>query len=640
MRRSAALVIALTAAVVGASATPASAAAPAPAFQVLNPGQQPVLTERVPVNVVFLGYEPRQVDRSGFLSGLPRTYEPVDRYPNAYGRDAKLGIKYTYDYKLTYGDTAYENKFFRQLGKLAKPAPLTLYQEQYNAQQKNVLDIPSNHEIDGPSVEKWLAYNPPRGVDTRRNTVFFINWYGRSDFKFHVYTKTGEPDPDTGYDFGAERQSRKMIAWGGTTADDEETGLGSTRRVWFHDLSAGPEVWTENWNVDEPDLDGNGVEDYRMPAIWEYAANGYRAPSALTGDLSKITRYVALNLLMTTSPLYPVELPAGLPKSINVDSNTYEGWPGVDASREFITPRLLTEELAELRWRNRLDYDNQDFPLTGKARECLEAQYVTETTCYPEQGLPSDANLYLYNEENLARTKDDGDRVDYELPVFNYATGEDLPTPLGYAENNWADGTQTHVFAFVSPEIVELGYGLTTTLIHEVGHHVGMSHPHDGYDSETGVDYEPVDEFLFVNAGDEVNSMMSYIDVNWDFSQFDRDNSDRFLTAAYHEAANNLAADILAAPKARSAYAALREADALLKVSKAAFAAHEYRTAYRFAERAYDRLAGAADRIGVDAGAPARAMKAAADTARTNHEAGEPHEFIDTLAPDSPRAQP
>ena len=26
--------------------------------------------------------------------------------------------------------------------------------------------------------------------------------------------------------------------------------------------------------------------------------------------------------------------------------------------------------------------------------------------------------------------------------------------------------------------------------------------------------------------------MMSYIDLNWDFSQFDRDNSDRFLAAA------------------------------------------------------------------------------------------------------------
>ena len=38
------------------------------------------------------------------------------------------------------------------------------------------------------------------------------------------------------------------------------------------------------------------------------------------------------------------------------------------------------------------------------------------------------------------------------------------------------------MFNFVSPDIVEAGYGLTTTMIHEDGHHLGMSHPHDGYD--------------------------------------------------------------------------------------------------------------------------------------------------------------
>ena len=105
-----------------------------------------------------------------------------------------------------------------------------------------MLDVEANHFIDAPSVEKWLIDNAPAGVDTHRNTIFFINWWGRSDFKFHVYTKFGEPDPDTGYDFGVNRQTRKIIAWGGTTADDEETGLGARgeRRVWFHDLSAGP----------------------------------------------------------------------------------------------------------------------------------------------------------------------------------------------------------------------------------------------------------------------------------------------------------------------------------------------------------------------------------------------------------------
>jgi len=641
MRRRVALIAALITGVVGASAGAASAAPP-PSYTFLHPGGLPELTEKVPVNIVFLGYGPNRVGKAAFQAGLPTKYEPVVRSRLAYGHTTKLGITYTYDYKVSYGSRSYEDGFFKQLGRLAKPAPLTQYQKKYNAQAKNVKNITSNNAIDAPTVEKWLAYHPPAGVDTRRDTIFFINWYGRSDFKFHVYTKTGEPDPDTGYDFGRKRDSRKIIAWGGTTADDKQTGLGSTRRVWFHDLSAGPESWTSNYDVDHPDLNDDGDVDYRMPPIWEYTAHGFRAPTALTHDLSLITRYVALNLLMTTSPLYPVELPtAAPPKSINIDSNTYQGWPGVNVVAKYVKPTIVVQKLSALRWRNVLDFDNQDLPYDAKAKECYLG-WLHGTSCYPDKGLPPFTNLYLYNWANLKRTQDDAGRVDYELPIFNYAVGPGLSTRiLGFTPDNLVDGTQTGVFAFISPESVADGYGLTTTQIHETGHQLGLSHPHDGYDSQTGTDYSPADgRFFFANAGDEVNSMMSYIDLNWDFSQFDRDNSDRFLAAAYNEAANRLAAKVLASPAADRASDHLNAADRSLGSATKAFATHDYRAAYTFAEDAYQQVVAAAKDAGVDPAGVAAAMRAEADADRKTAEVHNPHEFIDTLAPGSPRSQP
>ncbi|MFC7533355.1 hypothetical protein [Actinoplanes sp. GCM10030250] len=633
MRWKSPFVVTLVAALMAASAGPAGAA-PASRLGYLDPGGQPRLVEKVPVNVVFVGYEPNQVAKSKFLSELAGSYEPVVRSRLWYGVTEKLGITYKYDYRLNYTNKSYEDKFFGQLSKLAKPAPLTTFQQAYNDQENNVLDIKDNNLIDAPSVEKWLAFHPPAGVDTRRNTVFFVNWFGRSDFKHHIYTKTGEPDPDTGYDFGVNRESRKIIAWGGTTADDEETGLGATRRVWFHDLSAGPESWTVNYDVDNPDVDGDGIPDYRMPPTWEYTAGGFRSPAALAGDLGKITRYVALNLLFTTSPLYPVELPSPEPpRTINLDDNTYEGWPGVDASEQYTTPSLLKAELSELRWRNRLSYDTQDLPYDARAEGCYVGLLADEP-CYPDLNFPAGANLFLYNRENIDRALDDQGKVDYEVPLFNYAVAEGVGTPgLGFADDDWETGTQSYVFSFISPEVVASGYGLTTTQIHEVGHHLGMSHPHDGYDSATGVDYGPGNEFFFVNAGDENNSMMSYIDVNWDFSQFDRDNSDRFLTAAYWEAANRLAATVPAG-KGRTG---LKTADALLALASKAFAAHEYRAAYALAEKAYYTVASIP---GVDVASVASALKAEANEARSSTKLHDPHEFIDTLAPDSPRSQP
>jgi hypothetical protein len=42
-----------------------------------------------------------------------------------------------------------------------------------------MLDVSDTHYIDAPTVERWLARHPPAGVDTRRDTVFFVNWYGQ-----------------------------------------------------------------------------------------------------------------------------------------------------------------------------------------------------------------------------------------------------------------------------------------------------------------------------------------------------------------------------------------------------------------------------------------------------------------------------
>ena len=645
-RRGSALACVALAVTVALLAVPGSASGGAPAerreprFRHLDPGGQPDLDERVPVNVVFVGHQPKDVKRAAFRAGLPRSAEPVVRSRLWYGEVEKLGIAYRYDYDLTFATRQYENRLFRYLSSIAKKKPTTVYQDEYNLQD-GTLDVTDNAWIDATKTERWLANHPPRGVNTRQNTVYLINWFGRRDFRFHVYTKTDEPEPDTRFNFGTERDSRKLTAWGGTTAADEESGLGRTRRVWFHDLSAGPEAFAGSYDITNADLDGDDVPDYRIPPAWEYAEDGYRSPDALTGDLLKVVRYVALDTLMTTSPLYPAELPTTEPPtSINLDSNTYEGWAGVDASSRYIKPRLLRAELSELLLnRKNLSYDNQDFPLTGRARTCYVG-WLTGDACDPASGLPADANLFVQNLEDLARTKDDGNRVDYELPLFNYAVSTDDPTPLGFADDNWSDGTASFVFSFINPFIVEAGYGLTTTQIHEVGHHIGLSHPHDGYDSENGVDFNPTGDFYFAWLGTSVNSMMSYIDLNWDFSQFDQDNMARFQAAAYIEAANRVAAEALAGPRPGRALDELRRADGLVGAAERAFAQHRYPQAWLLAGRAYALAVEGAEEAGVDVNQSVRRALRASRTSPVTLGDEVDDASVDTLEPGDPRLLP
>jgi hypothetical protein len=130
-------------------------------------------------------------------------------------------------------------------------------------------------------------------------------------------------------------------------------------------------------------------------------------------------------------------------------------------------------------------------------------------------------------------------RPDFKFHVY---TKTDEPEPdTGYNKDNTVNGEQQFVYAFDSPGARADGYGFTVTTIHEVGHYLGLSHPLDGYDYEADLNFDATGPFYFVSSANETNSVMSYIDLNWDFGQFDRDNMNRYLTAVYINYANRVA---------------------------------------------------------------------------------------------------
>lgn len=572
-------------------------------FSNLEPGGPAHLTERLPVQFVFVGYR-GLVEEQAFLRQLPRKSAPVVRSRLWYKQKEPVGLEYDFDYKVVFADRAYADAFFGALSSLAVPQqsidnrPRTLYQDLYNHQVANVLEVSQNSFIDAPSVERWLIEHPVPGVDLTRDTVVFVNWWGRSDFRFHTYTKFGEPDPDTGYDFGVNRQSRKLIAWGGTPPDDEETGTGGpAHRVWFHDLSAGPDSNGGGWNVDDPDLDGDEKPDRRHPPVWEYlAAGGYRDPADLTPDLGLVARYVAIDLLFAASPLYPPYLtPHRLPSSINLDVNTYrDRSPGLTGSYQ--QPELLLKELRKL-IRTPVTLDSQELPLQNDAEVCFH-QYRRPAPCYPDfSHYPAEANLFLYHAQHLDEVRDGGG--EYEVVLANYIT-QDRTEFLGQADDNYVDGTQSVVLNMLSPAAVANGFGLTATQIHEVGHHLGLSHPHDGYDPAEDITFRRAGKFFFVGVGDEVNSVMSYIALNWDFSVFDRDNMDRFQAAAHLRSTNAIAAEVLRSGKATAGLAELALADREAGKAQSALSAHDYPAALAKARSAFGHSRRAAELSGVE----------------------------------------
>jgi len=351
-----------------------------------------------------------------------------------------------------------------------------------------------------------------------------------------------------------------------------------------------------------------------------------------------VARYVALDLLFTSSPIYkPAISPPSLPSALQVDINLYQGEPGFDGKTVLDTTYLKTK-LGTLQQLNTLTTEVRDQSLRNKALSVYQC-FVTYFTgpgplgqsCYGNRlfGIAF-ADLFLYHDDKITQfIEGDGD---YEVPVFLYAVTDALMADslLGFADDNWRDGTQTYVFGFITPFLRTLGYGLTTTTIHEVGHHLGMSHPHDGYDYEADVDYGGGDAFYFANAGDESNTVMSYADLNFDFGQFDRDNMNRFLVATYINQANSVLAQIYASPRAGQAAALLTAADAAAAAAVTKVQAQDYPGGAVSAKVAYSRVLAAAAAIGVNI----EPQSYAADYKAK----GRSPKFIDTV--NYPRAQP
>ena len=565
-----------------------AAAAPVAAAARVGPNIPTVHTYRqhIPVNVVLVGYDKSEVGPD-LMTRLANQGTPQVRYPMFYGlKGRKLGLKFSYDYHLVDTNKRFENHFFGYLSKIGTPSAPTTYQEQYNAQNNNVLDVTGPVlNIDAPSTEKWLEQHgrTQLGLSSHAYTVYLVNWYGRSDFKFHVYRKTDEPDPDTGVNFGADFNSRAMIAWGG-----------SSGRSWFYDLSAGPEAWTGNWNVDDADVDGDGVADYRMPPIWEYTKGGYRSRYMLGTDLGTVVRYVAVNLLFTSSPLYDPLVTAPAPGGqVTVPITMFEDDP-TSSGTDWIQPANSQGMWQQLEPYHSFGATLKDVnPITPGPKKTLRifAGLNPGTgSCWQQYG-DTFAQPYCYFAAHHGQYYPNKP-LNYEAGVFAFNT-----TPanmgsqaglLGYADDNWVDGTQSFVFAFDDPDTRAYGYGFTTTVTHEVGHHLGLSHPHDGYDPTTGVDYGGVGSSYFTWSGDESNTVMQYIAVSNGFGQFDKDNMSRYWFAGYA----NWTKDLIAAIKgsgtddARSR-AAIHRARAYLKQATASFYGWHYMSAAGAARHAY-----------------------------------------------------
>jgi hypothetical protein len=607
-RTAAAVLIALV--TVPAVATPASAGKnpkpQPPVLAHLHPGQPVRVVQQVPVNVVFVGLEegaaPTRIDLASLLAAQPSSAIPRVRsqigLPNL---DEPLGVEYRYDVNPVFADAAFEDAFFGFLvGSAFGPFAPTVYQDAYSAQSLAAQQITENWVLDATAVESWLIEHaqPLLGVDASRPTVFFINWFGRADFRFHTYAYFAV-QPEIGlfppnYDFA------QTNAWGGGAPDHAQSPTSSLGRVWFLDLSAGPEWGSSNWYLEVPDFNGDGVVENRLPPIWEYGTDHWYRPFLdLSGDLAKVLRFVALDMLFTPSPIYEPSTTSLLADTLELDLNVVADTPHDPFQHLLVDEVLRRLDALDPSRTFVADVDSGRFvPSLRRAYNC----YITARTAEPEPCYPAADHgdpffdLWLWSMRHGQRLLDG---VRGEIPILFFDVRDGYSGPL--AGMAWADrlGRQSWVHAWSWPADLSTGRSPTKLVAHEVGHYLGVPHPHDGYDPASGLQFNQSGDTYFAWLGDNVASVMSYNDTQPEFSQFDRDNVDRWLTIGRMQAANDLLRAIYRSPRAASATAELLAADALAGTALTRLEAWDLRGASVASLDAYHAVLAAADKVGV-----------------------------------------
>ena len=485
--------------------------------------------------------------------------------PALSGPGQDVGLRYDYRYNVRFAGPAFDDAFFAYLTSIAVIGPIDPVMQLYNEQKHNRLDVgPQEAYIDANATEAGLETQSARrlGIAADQDTVFLVDWYGRPDFQFHTYYHLGDVDPDTGID-GGNFVAALTRAWGGNSGP-----------TWFYDLSAGPDYGDNSWDVDDADLSfpPDGVLDYRMPPIWEYGnMTAYRPFNDLSGDLAKEIRYVALDMLFTPSPIYDpaatVPGPDGV-KQIALD--IFEGDPGRNGLGD-VHPDVVQSTAQSLEPYYPVTFGATDRPLAGDVLDAYNISIGRSDApgCPDFQqgqalGFP-EAELSCYFRENRAEyfPAPAGNAV---IPAIGLTVpDEDAVQAFGFSGSTDPDfqtGLPTFIYELDTPDgRVFPAIAYTDTTIHESGHYVGLSHPHDGYDSASGVDFEPAGAYNFAWDGDETATVMSYVPGNLDYDRFDRDNLARWDVGRLLDLADTDAAAILAAKPSAPVDALLVKAD-------------------------------------------------------------------------------
>ena len=480
------------------------------------------------IKVVLMGFDQKLIDKDYLKWNSPERRFQLFQIPGL-----STNTEYTLTYEYVFPDESFTNDFVQFLQSRGKSEPnqnviwnisYFKFETSYYLNYTHFPVKSSNAYYSADDAEAWLVERQSDygGFPTNGYVIILADLSkqlpsatadqfeaalqgGDAKFTPHFYNKTYEDS-----DLGIKLNRRYMTAWGGHS------------RLFFTDLSAGPEQTAEQLPIQLASV-VNSIDlstTYGRSWINEFLAD------YISGAVCN---------LFTPDFVYPINYASSYRvKVVVIDNRTDTTTPE--------TRRTFDQEAAVKEWQTLVPWAN----VTAETQHVRISDYpelqriIVDSLSSAKYGSPPDSPAVdarpVYDwlsESGQGHIKDfidvRRDTQEFDIPVFAFAFSGKYQFGFTYKELVFKEldfdrtiwGVALYDLVLIShstddfkmgdsaePAQPGKGFGFTNTVIHEVGHMLGLMHPFQ-------TSYDPTENF--------VASVMAYYPYEQGFSIFDRD---------------------------------------------------------------------------------------------------------------------
>lgn len=425
-----------------------------------------VIDTTMTVNLVLIGDSWSEEDQDQITKKLLQSYVPMIS-----SEERPAGVRYNYTYNFKSETEQVSDELFKFIDSIAVKTSVPYPIEQWVFVRQPQLGSESllYKFIDAFRVEEWLN-KLERGEGY---TMYFLKPSKQQLGYLHTYGALTK-DPDTNREF----------------IEEGLMGFGGKHQFYFIDLTAGP--WYYPF-----------IQTSETQALSEYHKNIYDLDNSEEyHDL--IADYVndAITLLFTPSYLYPPVYKLNYKMEVFLIDMT-AGRSLHDVASTYIKREVIEDAFVKL-----IPYAQWDSEITGQNFDSLPRELqlaVLKSVSFQKIGgrdmalvKSSDFIVELrkwlqstLTEEELRLVQEEAAEtvlVPIVLFVFDTPAYVDQVPVVGTAVPDPED-TSVPCCAIVAVDkhaLLDFGTGLSTLAVHEMGHVIGLRHPHDGHSHDKG----------------------------------------------------------------------------------------------------------------------------------------------------------